>query len=60
MKKLKHMSLIHSDAINAKNLAIIGMYATDILYVVNVESENHQLQSQQQMCQLWWRPSILY
>ena len=40
MKKLKHISLIHSDAINPKNLAIMGVYAMDILYVVNVESEN--------------------
>ena len=40
MKKLKHISLIHSNAINAKNLAIMGVYTTDILYVVNLESEN--------------------
>ena len=43
MKKLKHTSLIHSDAINAKNLAIMGVYATDILYVVNVESKNQTI-----------------
>ena len=43
MKRLKHISLIHSDAINAKNLAIMGVYATDILYVANVESENQTI-----------------
>ena len=43
MKKLKHISLIHSDVINAKNLAIIGVYAMDILYAVNVESENQTM-----------------
>ena len=43
MKKLKHISQIHSDVLNAKNLAIMGMYAMDILYVVNVESENQTI-----------------
>ena len=43
MKGLKHISLIHSDAINAKNLAIMGVYAMDILYVVNVECENQTI-----------------
>ena len=43
MTKLKHISLIHSDAINAKNLAIMRVYAMDILYVVNVESKNQTI-----------------
>ena len=43
MKKLKHISLIHSNVLNAKNLAIMGVYAMDILYVVNVESENQTI-----------------
>ena len=50
MKKLKHISLIHSDAINAKNLAIMGVYAMDILYVVNVESENINLNNRCANC----------
>ena len=43
MKKLKNISQIHSDVLNAKNLAIMGVFAMDILYVVNVESKNQTI-----------------
>ena len=43
MKKLNNTSKIHSDVLNAKNLAIMEVYAMDTLYVVNVERENQTI-----------------
>ncbi len=40
---MKNISQIHSDVLNVKNLVIMGVYAMDILYVVNVESENQTI-----------------
>ena len=40
---MKNISQIHSNVLNAKNLAIMGVYTMDILYVVNVESENQTI-----------------
>ena len=39
MKKLNNTSQTHSNVLNAKNLAIMEVYAMDTLYVVNVERE---------------------
>ena len=43
MKKLNNISQIHSDVLNTKNLTLMGVYAMDILYVVNVERENQTI-----------------
>ena len=41
MEKLNNISQIHSNLLNAKNLAIMEVYAMDILYAVNVERESN-------------------
>ena len=43
MKKLSSISQTHCDVLNAKNSAIMAVYAMDTLYVVNVERENQTI-----------------